>query len=363
MRVGLDARMLTYSGIGTYLRSLVSGLLDLPGEEDYLLFGKDAEVQGILRGRRNRGVTWKAGPYDPLSLFINPINKSNVDLFHCPHYNMPFGIKQPRVITIHDLIHLVCPDLLTDRRAHWYASRMLPSAARRASHIITVSEYSKQDIVCHLGVSESKVTVVHHGVEEAFRPLSKDEVEGFRLSRGLPQRFVLFIGLLKPHKNIIRLLRAFSSLRIEDISLLLVGRKDNRYRELDKALADETLRRNVFLLPSVPFGELPLLYNAAECLALPSLYEGFGLPALEAMACGTPVVCSQTTSLPEVVGDSAILVDPFSVESIARGMKMILTDSAQGDGLRRKGIERAKSFRWLDAAARTLRIYREVVNR
>ncbi len=363
MRVGLDARMLTYSGIGTYLRSLVYWLSDLPGEEDYLLFGKDAEVQGILRGGRYRGVTWKAGPYDPVSLFINPIKKLNVDVYHCPHYNMPFGIKRPSVITIHDLIHLVCPDLLTDRRAHWYASWMLPSAAHRASHIITVSEYSKHEILQHLKVPETKVTVIYHGVEEAFHPLSKVEVESYRIARRLPERFLLYVGLLKPHKNVVRLLKAFSALHLDGVSLLLVGKRDSRYRELDMILEKEAFRQNVIFQSPIPFEELPLLYNAAESLALPSLYEGFGLPALEAMACGTPVVCSQTTSLPEVVGDSAVLVDPFSAESISRGMKMILTDSTLRDRLRRKGIERVKSFRWSDAATRTLRIYRDLVNR
>ena len=355
--------MLTYSGIGTYLRSLVSGLLDLPGEEEYFLFGKDAEVQGILRRGRYRGVTWKAGPYDPFSLLLNPIKKSNIDVFHCPHYNMPFGIKQPSVITIHDLIHLVCPDLLTDRRAHWYASRMLPSAARRAAHILTVSEYSKQQILRHLKVPETKVTVIYHGVEEAFHPMSKVEVESYRIAHRLPERFLLYVGLLKPHKNVVRLLQAFSALHLDGISLLLVGKKDSRYRELDMILEKEVFRQNVIFLSSIPFEELPLLYNAAESLILPSLYEGFGLPVLEAMACGTPVVCSQATSLPEVVGDAAVLADPLSVRSIAEGMQKSLGDSALRSELRRKGLERAKQFRWQDSAAKTLSVYHEVAKR
>lgn len=362
MRIGLDARMLTYSGIGTYLRNLVSMLLDLPGEEEYFLFGKDAEVQSILKERRYRGITWKAGPYDLWSLLMNPIKKSNVDVFHCPHYNMPFGIKQSSVITIHDLIHLVCPDLLTDRRAHWYASWMLPSAAHRASHIITVSEYSKHEILQHLKIPETKVTVIYHGVEEAFHPLSKVEVESYRIARRLPERFLLSVGLLKPHKNVVRLLQAFSALHLDGVSLILVGKRDSRYRELDMILEKETLHQNVIFLSSIPFEELPLLYNAAESLILPSLYEGFGLPALEAMACGTPVVCSQATSLPEVVGDAAVLVDPLLVSSLAEGMKNILGDFTLRSELRRKGLERAKQFRWQDSAAKTLKVYREVAN-
>jgi alpha-1,3-rhamnosyl/mannosyltransferase len=355
--------MLTYSGIGTYLRSLVSGLLDLPGEEDYLLFGKDAELQGILRGERYRGITWKAGPYDPLSLFRNPINKSNVDLFHCPHYNMPFGIKQPSVITIHDLIPLVCPDLLTDCRAHWYASWMLPSSARRASHIITVSEYSKHEILQHLKVPETKVTVIYHGVGEAFCPLPKSEVESYRIAHKLPERFLLYVGLLKPHKNVVRLLQAFSALHLDGYSLLLVGKRDVRYRELNSFIEKRTLPSNVIFLSSVPFEELPILYNAAECLILPSLYEGFGLPALEALACGTPVVCSQGTSLPEVIGDTAVLVDPLSVDSLAEGMRTSLENYKLRSELRRKGLERVKQFRWQDSAAKTLSIYHEVAQR
>ena len=363
MRIGLDARMLTYSGIGTYLRGLLSGLLSLSGKESYVLFGKDEETRGYLRDGKSQTLTWNAGPYDPFSPWLHPMKGRNLDLFHCPHYNLPYGIKGPSVITIHDLIHLVCPDLLTDRRAHWYASWMLPSAARRATHILTVSEYSKQEILRHLKVSEIKVTVIYHGVEEAFHPLSKVEVESFRVAHRLPERFLLYVGMLKPHKNIVRLVQAFSCLNLDGVSLLLVGKRDSRYRELDMILEEEALHKNIIFLSSIPFEELPLIYNAAESLILPSLYEGFGLPALEAMACGTPVVCSQAASLPEVVGDAAVLADPLSVRSIVEGMKKSLEDSALRSELRRKGLERAKQFRWRDSAAKTLSVYHEVAKK
>jgi glycosyltransferase involved in cell wall biosynthesis len=362
MHIGLDTRMIAYSGIGTYLRCLLSELLVLPGDEDYILFGKDAEVKGFLGGGRYKVTTWKAGPYDPLPLLMHPIKKSNVNVFHCPHYNLPFGIRQPCVVTIHDLIHLVCPDLLTDRRAYWYASWMLPSATRRAAQILTVSEYSKQDILSHLQVPEGKVTVIYHGVSAAFHPLSESEVEAYRLSRGLPKRFILFVGLLKPHKNIVPLVQAFNALPDKDLHLVLVGRRDKGYRSLNRTLANESLSQRIILYPGWGYEELPLLYNAAECLVLPSLYEGFGLPVLEAMACGTPVVCSQTTSLPEVVGDAAQLVDPLSVESIREAMNRILMDSSLRAEMSRKGLERAKRFRWQDTAARTLKVYHEVAN-
>jgi len=362
MRIGLDARMLTYSGIGTYLRGLLSGLLSLPGPERFILFGKPKEMASHLKAGRTEVVPWEVGPYNPLSLLWHPIPKGRVEVFHCPHYNLPFHIRTASVVTIHDLIHLVRPDLLSDHRAHLYASWLLPGVVRRTEHFLTDSEYSKGDIINHLRVPEEKISVIYPGVREGFRPYLRDEVECFRRSRGLPQRFALYVGLLKPHKNIIRLLQAFSSLKEEGLSLLLVGRRDRRYRELNRALANDSLCPNVVLLPSFPFEELPLLYNAAECLALPSLYEGFGLPALEAMACGTPVVCSHATSLPEVVGDAAVLVDPLSVRSLAEGMQNILGDSTLRSELRRKGLERAKQFRWQDSAAKTLKVYREVAN-
>lgn len=363
MRIGLDVRMLSYSGIGTYLRGLLSGLLSISGEEGYVLFGKDEETRRYLKNGKSQTLTWNAGPYDPFSPWLHPVKWNGLDLFHCPHYNLPYGIKRPRVITVHDLIHLVCPELLTDRKAHWYASWMLPSATRRAAHILTVSEYSKQEILRHLKVQETKVTVIYHGVEEAFHPLSKIEVESYRVGHRLPERFLLYVGLLKPHKNVVRLLRAFSALHLDGVSLLLVGKRDGRYRELNMVLEKEAFRKNVIFLSSIPFEELPLLYNAAESLILPSLYEGFGLPALEAMACGTPVVCSQATSLPEVVGDAAVLMDPFSVRSLTEAMQKILRDSALRSELRGKGFKRAKQFRWQEAAAKTLRVYREVANR
>lgn len=363
MHIGLDARMIAYSGIGTYLRCLLSELSVLPGEEEYILFGKDAEVQGSLGAERCRVITWKVGPYDPWSLFMHPINKSNVDLFHCPHYNLPFGIRRPCVVTIHDLIHLICPDLLSDRRAHWYASWMLPSAAHRAAHILTVSEHSKRDILKYLNVPESKVTVISHGVSSGFRPYPRSEIQSYRALRKLPERFILYVGLLKPHKNIVRLVKAFSILQDTGLHLLLVGRSDKEYRSLNRVLADESLSQRIILYPAWAYEELPLLYNAAECLVLPSLYEGFGLPALEAMACGTPVICSQTTSLPEVVGDAAKLVDPISVESIRDGLKRMLMDSSLRAEMSRKGLVRAKRFRWHETAVKTLQVYREVANR
>lgn len=360
MRIGLDARMLAYSGIGTYLRGLLSGFLGLSGKENYVLYGKDKETRMYLRDGKSQAITWNAGPYDPFSLWFTPVKERGFDLLHCPHYNLPYGIKRPTVITVHDLIHLVCPELLTDRKAHWYASWMLPSATRRAAHILTVSDYSKQEILQHLKVPETKITVIYHGVEEVFHPLSKVEVESYRVAHRLPERFLLYVGLLKPHKNIIRLLQAFSALHLDGVSLLLVGKRDSRYRELDMLLEKDTFHQNVIFLSSVPFEELPLLYNAAESLIIPSLHEGFGLPALEAMACGTPVVCSQATSLPEVVGDTAVLVDPLSVSSLAEGMRKCLENSALRSELSRKGIERAKQFRWQDTAAKTLSIYHEV---
>jgi glycosyltransferase involved in cell wall biosynthesis len=363
VRIGLDARMLSYSGIGTYLRGLLSGFLSFSGKENYVLFGKDKETQRYLRDGKSQAITWNADPYDPFSLWLTPVKGRGLDLFHCPHYNLPYGIKRPRVITVHDLIHLVCPDLLTDRKAHWYASWMLPSATRRATHILTVSDHSKQEILRHLKVPETKITVIYHGVEEVFHPLSKVEVETYRVAHRLPERFLLYVGLLKPHKNIVRLLQAFSALHLDGVSLLLVGKRGSRYRDLDVLLEKEAFHQNVIFLSSIPFEELPLLYNAAESLILPSLYEGFGLPALEAMACGTPVVCSQATSLPEVVGDAAVLVDPLSVKSLAEGMWKSLENSALRSELRCKGLERAKQFRWQGSAAKTLSVYREVAQR
>jgi glycosyltransferase involved in cell wall biosynthesis len=337
-------------------------MLKLPGEDQFILFGKESEIKPYLKEGHFQLRAWNANPYNPFSLRFHPVNQLAIELFHCPHYNLPLGIKCPSIVTVHDLIPLVRPDLLPDRKAHWYASWMLPHAARRAVHILTVSEYTKQDIVRCLKIPDSKVTVIYNGVGEAFRLLTKDEKEAFRLSRGLPNRFVLFVGLLKPHKNIVRLLQAFGSLRVKGLTLLLVGRRDRRYHELNRALSNGPLNRNVIHLSHFSYEDLPLLYNTAECLVLPSLYEGFGLPVLEAMACGTPVVCSQATSLPEVVRDAAFMVDPLSVDSIKEGIERGLRDDSYRSEKIKRGFVRAKQFRWQDTAAKTFKAYHEAAN-
>lgn len=365
MLIGLDARMLTYSGIGTYLRGLLSKLLSLPGEEQYLLFGKLKEIKRYLKEGKVRAVSWDSGPYNLFSLWLNPVIRRGFDLFHCPHYNLPFKIDKPCVVTIHDLIHFVRSDLLTNNIAHLYASWLLPRVVLKAWHIITVSEYSRQDIIRYLKVRENRISKIYHGVGEEFHPIPVKNVESFRASHGLPARFILFVGLLKPHKNIVKLIKAFSLVlhkhKDEEICLLLVGRRDERYSDLSKILRQKEFTRNVIHISQISYEDLPFLYNAAEILVLPSLYEGFGLPALEAMACGTPVVCSNATSLPEVVGDAAFMVDPHSAESIGYGIEKVLTDSLLRTTLRQNGLKRASLFQWQDAALKTLALYRKIV--
>jgi glycosyltransferase involved in cell wall biosynthesis len=215
------------------------------------------------------------------------------------------------------------------------------------------------------GIPPEKVEVVYLGICENFRPLPEGEVEAFRKKRGLPERFILFVGTIEPRKNLTRLIEAFSLLSplsplpfpFSPLPLVIVGAKGWLYEEVFAKVEELGLEREVIFPGYIPWGELPLWYNAATIFVYPSLYEGFGLPPLEAMACGTPVIASNASSLPEVVGDAGILVSPGDVDGLAEAMKLLLSDETLREDLSRRGLRRAKGFSWEKTAEKTVQVY------
>ncbi len=264
------------------------------------------------------------------------------------------------VITIHDLSFIRFPELFRPAN-RLYLSAMTRVSARRARRIIAVSAHTRSATVQLLGVPAERIDVVYHGVEPTFRPLSPDDVAEFRRRRGLPERFVLAVGTLEPRKNHVRLLEAFARARDATVKLIFVGGKGWLYDELFTRVEQLGLRDAVCFPGYVENGELPYWYNAALCLAYPSLYEGFGLPVLEAQACGTPVLTSNLTSLTEAAGDAALLVDPYDVEALAAGLEQLLKDRPLRDELRERGIAHARQFSWPRAAQETVSVYRRAL--
>jgi glycosyltransferase involved in cell wall biosynthesis len=292
------------------------------------------------------------------------LSRERPDVYHAPHYVLPVAVPSRSVVTIHDCIHLMFPQYLPNRLAYAYARGSMWAAARRSHRILTVSEASKRDILRFFAVPPEKVVVVHNAIDERFsREPRPEDVARVRERFQLQQRFVLYAGNIKPHKNLERLIEAFHALRrsdLDDLKLLIIGDQISKYPSLRRAVHRHKLHKHVRFLGYLPDDTLAILYRLAAVFVFPSLYEGFGLPALEAMASGTPVVTSNVSSLPEVTGDAAVLVDPYDVGAIEAGMRRVLTDPRLAEEMRRKGLLRAREFSWERSVAKTWQVYQAV---
>jgi glycosyltransferase involved in cell wall biosynthesis len=270
------------------------------------------------------------------------------------------------VVTIHDLVFLRSPENLhpTKRR---YLSAMTGWSARHAAHVIAVSESTRRDVIELLGVGPDRVTTVHNGVGEQFKPVSAAELDKFRTEQGIGGRVVLYVGTLEPRKNVPMLIRAFAGLAedpaLGDVKLYIGGSKGWYYEEIF-ATAERlglTQSGRVTFLGRVPDEQLALWYNVATVVAYPSLYEGFGLPALEAMACGTPVLASDASALPEVVGKGGLLLDPADEPAWREGLRSLLSNETLRAELSEKALAQASDFSWERSARETAAVYRRVL--
>jgi len=367
LRIGIDARKLHDFGIGTYIRNLVRHLARLDRETEYVLLCRDEDRAGLAAlGENFHPVTETAPTYSVAEQVTIPLalRRAGVTLFHAPHYVLPPLVTCRSVVTIHDCIHLMFPQYLPSRMAYAYARSVMWAAARRAQLIITVSEASKRDILHFFKVPPEKVVVVHNAIDERFLVPPPDiELARVRERYQLQHGFVLYAGNIKPHKNLVRLIEAFSQIRqgpFQELKLLIIGDQISKLPALRRAVHQLKLHKHVRFLGYIPDETLAVLYRSAEVFVFPSLYEGFGLPPLEAMASGTPVVTSNTSSMPEVTGGAAVLVDPYDVGSIVDGVRRVLTDASLAAELRRKGPLRAREFSWARSVARTKELYEAV---
>jgi len=290
------------------------------------------------------------------------LRKERVDLLHALAFVTPLLSPCPAVVTIYDLSFLLYPESFK-RFKRFYLGLFTRLSARRARRIIAISRSTKRDVIRLLGVPPEKVEVVYCGIDEAFHPLAEDQVAVFRSERGLPERFVLFVGTIEPRKNVARLIEAFSVFRFpfSDFRLVIGGAKGWFYDDVFARVEELGLEGQVVFPGYIPVSELPLWYNAAELFVYPSLYEGFGLPPLEAMACGTPVITANTSSLPEVVDSAGLTVDPLDVEGLAEAMRRVLGDEVLRREMRERGLQRAKSFSWMKTAQETVQVYQRAM--
>lgn len=372
MRVFVDCRMLNMSGIGRYLRDILAALAELGAGLRFVLAGHPQQIERFLQDRPSltagvvRVVPFRAPIYGVKeqaagSVLLARLNRE-ADVFFFPHYNAPWFLPEPSVITVHDLMHMIFREHFS--RAKVAAARLvMRRAANKARRIIAISNSTGRDLSALLPGVSCKVRVVYRFANTFFASEKQGSDAYLASGDGDLSRYVLYVGNRKPHKNLVRLLEAFMLLRQEDpdLRLVIVGKRFRPIDEVDQAVARLGLHDAVMEVEGCSDEELRHLYMGARALVLISLYEGFGLPPLEAMACGTPVVVSNVASLPEVVGNAGVYVNPYEVEDIARGIHRVLTDENLRREFREKGLARARLFTWERAARETLAVFEEAV--
>ena len=291
-------------------------------------------------------------------------HSQNFHLLHCPGYILPWNWQYPSVVTIHDTIALDFPKFCADANRAYF-NLTLPRSIHRASKIIAVSNTVKNDILRRFVINPSKIEVIYHGIDSIFREIdSKDALEEVKRKYQLPDKFILYVGNIEPKKNIERLVQAYSYLVQQTgipHSLLLVGQLAWKYQNVLRQIKHIDDSQRVRLLGYVPQEDLPSIYNLASLFVFPSLYEGFGIPPLEAMACKTPVIVSNTGALPETTKGCALLANPYSIESIAASMHQMLSDNLLRINLTKEGLFHVKQFNWSNTWEKTAQLYHSLI--
>ena len=287
--------------------------------------------------------------------------RASLNVLFCPVNVVPLAGLVPSVVTVHDLAFLAYPEAfhIAKRR---YLTAMTRLSVRRARHIIAVSAHTRDDLVYHFGVRPERITVIPNAADKRYRPAdTANDIARFKAANNLPDRFILFVGTLEPRKNLRRLIEAFALLSSDDpcVKLVIVGASGWLTSDLAPFVQSRGLSDRIIFTGYVSDDDLPRWYQAATVFCYPSLYEGFGLPVLEAMACGVPVVTSRTSSLPEVAGDAALLIDPTDVRGLANTLQSILADDARRQAMSEAGIARSHAYSWERTAAATLAVIRD----
>lgn len=386
MKIGINTIFFRHpaSGSGQYLIHLLNALADIDTKNEYVLVGPDSLSPSVkkqlhipfphharaIKGPLGRNpslekMAWEqwTGPHEARRL--------GVDLFHVPHFAPPlFTNATPVVATIHDVIPLRLPLYHASARARVYTS-VVSRAAHKATMIITVSQHAKQDIVDALKLPAERIRVTYLAVSDEMKPVEDPEkLAAARARYGITGRYIFYLGGLDARKNVPQLIRAFAHLykRLGEpgLQLLISGNPDKQRGSLfpdPRPVAADLGMNGQILFRFVEDEDKPAMYSGASAFVFPSLYEGFGLDPLEAMSCGAPVICSNRTSLPEVVGDAAISIDPENLPALVDAMDNVLTNAELSADLRARGLQRARQFSWHKTASETLAVYEEAIAR
>ena len=374
MRIGIDAQLLGErdSGVEVCIRNLIRALARTDAENGYVVYTRRG-IRPLDIGDSSRVVirpTRWPNRFRPVRILWQQaalphiLSADGIQLLHAPGYVMPRFCGCPAVVTIHDVIAVKFPGLCKRTNVLHYGM-MLPAAVKKAARILASSERTRDDLVELLGADPERIEVVYPGVGEEFQPVEDEaHIAEVAARLHLPERFILFVGNLEPKKNLPTLVRAFAFLKRHrriPHRLVIAGKRGWKCADVFRAIREEGVEQEVLFCDYVSPENLPALYSMAEVFAFPSLYEGFGLPPLEAMACGTPVVTSNAGSLPEVLGEAALQVDPLDADALQKVIHKILTNRFLRRHLSAEGRKRAGRFTWSETARRTISVYERVL--
>ena len=371
MNIGIDGRAAKWyrgTGIGTNTHQLISNINKIDKLNQYLLFlPKNSDLE------LNENFTINPIEESPNNNFWDEVNAPNIlnntdiELYHVPQngVGLASNINCLKAITLHDIIPLRMPETVSDRYLNIFHNH-LPQIIQNCDGIITVSEFSKDDIAREFNYPKEKIFVTHLAAEDIYIPLNKSYCKNFLKSKyNIDKNFILYVGGYSPRKNIIGILEAFSLLDESiknNLYVVITGKKGISYSIYMKRAEDLGIENSVIFTDFIPLEHLPIFYNASEFLVYPSFYEGFGLPPLEAMACGTPVIASNVTSIPEICSDSALLIDPNNIDDLSLSMNKLLDDNSLRLSMIEAGLKTSNKYSWINTAKDTIKAYKSIIN-
>jgi len=375
MRIAIDIRRLYEFGLATYIRNVVRTLGRIDSVNEYFLMGAAARFEQLGALPENFHLVPLQNPEQTFATYLElhkVIAAHEVDLVHVPHaFWRPLITKAPFVITVHDLLDYMYRARTSNGMRRTIHSYMTRQAMHRAARIFAVSNFTKREVTRYFDVKPEKIEVVYNALDESFmRGHSTPQEQAMVRGRyQVDSPFLLYTGRISPHKNVSRIIEAFSALKAElakdgaypDLKLIIIGDEVSRNPDIRRAVIRSGMQHEVRFLGYVSIDVLRIFFDMAKVFVFPSLYEGFGLPPLEAMAHGTPVVASNTSALPEVVGNAALMVNPENVFEISRALQRVLTDQSLRERLKAAGLEQAQRFSWDVSVKRMLEVYAEVV--
>ena len=371
MTIVIDVRTATdhFPGIGRYAANLTRAMAPLlKGRENLAIMqGPNGSMRWDLTNIVDHETNIAKVPISPFSLrqqwtIPRQLRCLNTTLYHSLYYLMPYRPGIPTIVTAYDTIPLASPQYVSFKvRLFFYIAMLLTT--RIANQIIAISEATARDLVKHFRVSENRIDVIPLAPDPGFKPQDQDKINELCFRLGINKPYVLYVGSNKPHKNLVRLIEAWRKIQSQSHTLVIAGFWDMRYPEAQERAMSLNLKDRIQFVGEVAETDLPALYSGAELFVFPSLIEGFGLPILEAMACGVSTVTSNTSAMPEVAGDAAMLINPYKADSLADGIYRLLNDKKHRTALARKGLVRVKEFTWKRCALETLGVYKRVMNK